>query len=142
MYLGVRLGRFCTKSVFDEEVVTAGCLDDFVGGRDPPRAGPQPDVLLMRIKPLGCRGAEARSTGANRTQPLVESCPGPRLDLGVARLGLGARRFQVFEPCIGLFDLQQLFRELDVRHRRSLPCRGRCDPRTRSGRTSYSGAGS
>jgi len=42
----------------------------------------------------------------------------------VARLGLGTRRFQVFEPCIGLFDLQQLFRELYVRHRRSLPCRG------------------
>jgi hypothetical protein len=38
--------------VFDEDVVKAGCLDDFLGGRDPPRAGPHPDVLLMRIKPL------------------------------------------------------------------------------------------
>jgi hypothetical protein len=38
--------------VFDEEVVKAGCLDDVLGGHDPPRAGPHPDVLLMHIKPL------------------------------------------------------------------------------------------
>jgi hypothetical protein len=38
--------------VFAEEVVKAGCLDDVLGGHDPPRAGPHPDVLLMHIKPL------------------------------------------------------------------------------------------
>jgi hypothetical protein len=37
--------------VFDEKVVKAGCLDDLLGGRDPQRAGPHPDVLLMHVKP-------------------------------------------------------------------------------------------
>ena len=39
--------------MFDEGGVKAGCLDVALGGRDPQRAGPHPDVLLMRIKPLG-----------------------------------------------------------------------------------------
>jgi hypothetical protein len=38
--------------VFDEGGVKAGCLDVVLGGRDPQRAGPHPDVLSMRITPL------------------------------------------------------------------------------------------
>jgi hypothetical protein len=39
--------------VFVEGGVKAGCLGVVLGGRDPQRAGPHPDVLSMRIKPLG-----------------------------------------------------------------------------------------
>ena len=44
----------------------------------------------------------ARADGA---QALVETCPGPRLDLAVARLRLAARRLEVLEPGVGLLDL-------------------------------------
>jgi len=43
-------GGSAPRSVFDEEVVKAGCLDDLLGGRDPPRAGPHPGVLMIHIK--------------------------------------------------------------------------------------------
>ena len=45
-------GGSAPRSVFDEDVVKAGCLDDVLGGRDPPCAGPHPDMLLTHIKPL------------------------------------------------------------------------------------------
>jgi hypothetical protein len=59
LYNGVRLGVYwecvwggsAPRSVFAEDVVKAGCLDDVLGGHDPPRTGPHPDVLLMHIKP-------------------------------------------------------------------------------------------
>ena len=69
---------------------------------------------------LGGGRAKARPAGANGAQALIEARPGPRLDLGVARLGLDARRFEVLEPGIRLFDLQQLLCELYLRHRHSL----------------------
>ncbi len=56
-------GGSAPRSVFDEGVLKAGCLDAVLGGHDPPRAGPHPGVLLMRIKPLG-RSALARLPGA------------------------------------------------------------------------------
>jgi hypothetical protein len=46
-------GGSAPRSVFAEGDVKAGCLDVALGGRDPQRAGPQPDVLLIHIKPLG-----------------------------------------------------------------------------------------
>ena len=49
--MGGRLGRLCTKERCVEGAVEAGCLDDVLGERDPPRAGPHPGVLLMRLKP-------------------------------------------------------------------------------------------
>src|SRR4051794_31152920 len=45
-------GGSAPRSVFDEDVVKAGCLDDVLGGRDPPRAGPHPDVLRVHTAPL------------------------------------------------------------------------------------------
>ena len=47
MLLGVRLGRSAPRSVFDGGGVKAGGLDADRGGRDPQRAEPHPDVLLM-----------------------------------------------------------------------------------------------
>ena len=41
------------RSVFVEDGVKAGCLRAGLGGREPPRVGPHPDVLLTHIKPLG-----------------------------------------------------------------------------------------
>ena len=52
MYWECVWGGSAPRSVFDEDVVKAGCLDDVLGGRDPPCAGPHPDVLLTHIKPL------------------------------------------------------------------------------------------
>ena len=66
-------GRFCTKSVFAEDVVKAGCLDDISGGHDPPRAGPHPDVLLPhQASRLANDGALARLCApAPDPQPLT-----------------------------------------------------------------------
>ena len=45
-------GGSAPRSVFAEGGGMAGCLGVVLGGRDPQRAGPQPDVLPIRIKPL------------------------------------------------------------------------------------------
>ena len=58
--------------VFDEGGVKAGCLDVALGGRDPPCAGPQPDVLLIHIKPL--TRTLVRVTGSAAELPKNE-CP-------------------------------------------------------------------
>src|SRR5437868_2658369 len=47
-------------------------FDDFLGGHDPPRAGPHPDVLPMRIKPLSSR-QELRNPTATLILVLVGS---------------------------------------------------------------------
>jgi hypothetical protein len=57
--------------VFDEGGVEAGCLDGALGGRDPQRAGPHPDVLSIRIKPLiGTKATrlKTRSLAADETE--------------------------------------------------------------------------
>jgi len=64
---------------------------------------------------------------ANRTQPLGQPCPRPRLELGVPRLQLPPRGLEVLEPGVGFFELQQLLRQLRVRHRPSHDvARGAC----------------
>jgi hypothetical protein len=64
-------GGHAPRSVFAEDVVKAGCLDDVLGGHDPPRAGPHPDVLLMHIKPLGPGALDGLVAGAHQGQKSV-----------------------------------------------------------------------
>src|SRR6266540_6573748 len=64
----------------------------------------------------GCR-PESSAARPDRAQPLAQAAPRPRLDLLVAHLGLGARRFEVLEPGVGLFDQEQLLRISHVGHR-------------------------
>ena len=79
------------------------------------------DARRVRTDPgSGRRRAEPSAAGANRAEALIQTRPGPRLDLPVPLLGLGACRFQVLEPRIGLFDLEQFSCELCIRHRHSL----------------------
>jgi hypothetical protein len=52
--------------VFDEDGVKAGCLDVVLGGHDPPRAGPHPDVLLIHVKPLEPLRLDLSERGASR----------------------------------------------------------------------------
>ena len=72
-------GGSAPRSVFDEGGVKAGCLAVVVGGPDPQRAGPQPDVLLVRITPLApgrvarCRGAGNEVTDADGLRQLAPS---------------------------------------------------------------------
>src|SRR6478735_208462 len=83
------------RSVFAEGVVKAGCLDDALGGHDPPCAGPHPDVLLMRIKPLirralllavasvACAAVATATAAGPPIQPrLTKALTGPSLSLG------------------------------------------------------------
>ena len=58
--------------------VEAGCLDVVLGGRDPPRAGPQPGVLSIGIKPLQAVGPQGRSSGG------VENCARSRSSAAAA----------------------------------------------------------
>ena len=46
------MGRFRTKSVLDRDGGKAGCLVVVRGGREPQRAEPHPDVLVIRVKHL------------------------------------------------------------------------------------------
>ncbi len=60
--------RLCTRERFDEGVGKAGCFALVLGGRDPQRAGPQPDVLLiepLRMGRLQWRGAGPRVGGCS-----------------------------------------------------------------------------
>src|SRR5438034_7244692 len=74
----------------------------------------------VRVTPLRSRGAELRAARPDRAEALVQSRPRPRLELLVATGRLAARRLQVLEPCICLFDLQQLERFARYGHRRHL----------------------
>ena len=62
-------GGSAPRSAFDEVGVKAGGLDVGLGGRDPQRAGPHPDVLKFHAEPLtllpgggGFGGPEPRAT--------------------------------------------------------------------------------
>src|SRR5207237_5476227 len=58
----------------------------------------------------GSGRAELRAAGAESAEALVEAGPGPGLHLAVARGGLVPGRFQILEPGVRLFDLEQLLR--------------------------------
>src|SRR5262245_58629878 len=59
------------------------------------------------------RGTEHGPPDADPPEPLRQPGERPRLDVGVPAEGLVARRLQVLEPGVGLFDQQELV-HLDV----------------------------
>ena len=58
---------------------------------------------------LGGGRPEPRTPRADRAQTLRQPGPRPGLDLVVAGFGLAPGHLEVFEPCVGLFDHQELF---------------------------------
>src|SRR5262245_15352622 len=93
------------------------------------RAAPRTPIDLRR------GGSELRSTRADGAEPLVQTCPRPRLDLAVPRLRLVTRRFEVLEPGIGLLDHEQFLRLALVDHLGLPPVANGRDAREPVGRT-------
>src|SRR5579884_3940953 len=83
--------------------------------RSRPRTRRPGSGLQLAIADLRRRGTESRAPRPDRPQPLREPRPRPGLDLAVAHVALPARRLEVLEPRVRLFDHQQLFR-LALRH--------------------------
>src|SRR5207244_7164996 len=77
------------------------------------RRDPAPHVRPRELR--GCR-AKSPAPPVDGPQPLSETCPRPRLELGIARLVLPTRCFEVLEPGVRLLDLQQLLSELSLGH--------------------------
>jgi hypothetical protein len=59
---------------------------------------------------------QSRATRADGSKPLPETGPRPRLELGITPFVLTPSRLQILEPCVRLFDVQQLVCELHLRH--------------------------
>src|SRR5436305_12682107 len=98
------------------------------------------------MRAVACRATRAAASGLrgrrpescapclDRAQALRQACPGPRLDLVVAALGLAPSHLEVLEPRVGFLDHQELF-GLAFRHHRSPPGRDWPDRRSGLGRT-------
>ncbi len=85
-------------------------------GRHDLRTGYQPVSDRPRSRASRSRWPQARSACPHCAKALRQPRPGPRLELGVARLALTAGRLEVLEPGVGLFELKKLLGQLRVRH--------------------------